>query len=73
LRSGTHGRGQVSHKTCRFYFILEKTNTTLEEYLMRCMESDEVGGGRARGGNRGWKVPVACVWPNLSQPVGDIR
>ncbi|CAM9431800.1 unnamed protein product [Ectocarpus fasciculatus] len=29
------------HKTCRFYFILEKTTTTLEIYLRRCLESDQ--------------------------------
>ncbi|CAM9952259.1 unnamed protein product [Scytosiphon promiscuus] len=32
---------RVSHKTCRFYFILEKTKTTLGEYLQRCLESDQ--------------------------------
>ena len=33
---------QVSHKTCRFYFVLERTSTTLGEYLQRCLESDLV-------------------------------
>ncbi|CAN0123824.1 unnamed protein product, partial [Ectocarpus sp. 12 AP-2014] len=32
---------RVSHKTCRFYFILERTTTTLEIYLRRCLESDQ--------------------------------
>ncbi|CAM9801043.1 unnamed protein product, partial [Laminaria digitata] len=36
---------QVSHKTCRFYFVLERTNTTLGDYLRRCLESDLVRGG----------------------------
>lgn len=35
---------KVSHKTCRFYFILERTNTTLGDYLRLCLESDQVAG-----------------------------
>lgn len=46
-------RSQVSHKTCRFYFVLERTTTTLGDYLRRCLESDLVRSalqqkGRAR-------------------------
>lgn len=33
---------RVSHKTCRFQFILERTDVTLGDYLMRCLESDSV-------------------------------
>lgn len=48
---------KVSHKTCRFYFILEKTTTTLDDYLRRCLESDRVSevlvveGEREEGGS----------------------
>ena len=42
FRRPNHAASQVSHKTCRFYFVLERTNTTLGDYLRRCLESDLV-------------------------------